>query len=292
MLLALASLRLITFDLDDTLWPTGPVVRAANAALADAAGADQDDLQARLKAARSDTTQPPSYSEARILAVQSWLSERDGSPAPRAEAEALFELWLAERHAAAERLLFDGAAEAVADVRRSHPDALLAAVTNGRGDPLAMPSLKSLFDFTVSAEDDGIYPERKPAAAPFLAALRKAGIRDAKPAVWAHVGDDIVNDVQAAKDVGAWAVWLDAQGLVGGASGEVPASAPDDAAAASHWYSTMSDEERVARRAKAREAIGAADVTIRHIGELPAALSPESRRRGRACPIRIPGMSR
>ena len=80
-------------------------------------------------------------------------------------------------------------------MRRSHPDALLAAVTNGRGDPLAMPSLKSLFDFTVSAEDDGIYPERKPAAAPFLAALRKAGIRDAKPAVWAHIGDDIVNDI-------------------------------------------------------------------------------------------------
>ena len=291
MLLALASLRLITFDLDDTLWPTGPVVRAANAALADAVGAEQDDLQARLKAARSGAKPPPSYSEARILAVQSWLSERDGSPAPRAEAEALFELWLAERHAAAERLLFDGAAKAVADVRRSHPDALLAAVTNGRGDPLAMPSLKSLFDFTVSAEDDGIYPERKPAAAPFLAALRKAGIRDAKPAVWAHIGDDIVNDVQAAKDVGAWAVWLDAQGLGGGADGgDAPASAPDDAAAASHWYSTMSDEERAARRARAREAMGAADVTIRQIGELPAALLPESRRRGRGCPI--PGMSR
>ena len=34
---ALASLRLVTLDLDDTLWPTGPVVRAANTAVANAA---------------------------------------------------------------------------------------------------------------------------------------------------------------------------------------------------------------------------------------------------------------
>ena len=52
-------------------------------------------------------------------------------------------------------------------------DALIAAITNGRGDPLKMPSLCKLFDFTVSAEDADIYPERKPAAAPFLAALQK-----------------------------------------------------------------------------------------------------------------------
>ena len=70
---ALASLRLITFDLDDTLWPTGPVVRAANAKLASALGADEDDLQARLKDARSAGGPKPSYSEARIIAVESFL---------------------------------------------------------------------------------------------------------------------------------------------------------------------------------------------------------------------------
>ena len=196
-----------------------------------------------------------------------------------------FDLWLQERHAAAERLLFDGAADAVAEVRNAHPDALIAAVTNGRGCPLAMPSLKQVFDFTVSAEDAGIYPERKPAAAPFLAALRKAGNVEAKPAQWAHVGDDIINDCQAAKRCGAWAVWLDAASEDG-----APASSPDDAVKSAYWYSTMDAEERAAREREAEAARGAADVTIRDIRELPGALSPKSRRRGRQCPL--PGMSR
>ena len=289
---ALASLRLITLDLDDTLWPTGPVVRAANAAVAEALGADADDLQARLKAARSGSLpQKPSYSEARIQAIESWLHERDGTAeGRRTAAEDFFALWLSERHAAAERLLFDGAADAVAAVRTAHPDALIAAVTNGRGDPLAMPALRSHFDFTVSAEDPGIWPERKPAAAPFLAALRTAGIRQPTPAQWAHIGDDLINDVKAAKELGAWAVWLHAQDDDGGAEagGAAPATSPDDAAAASYWYSTMSGEERAARRAEAEGALGAADATIADIRELPAALSPQSRRRGRACPI--PGL--
>ena len=93
---ALSSLRLVTLDLDDTLWPTGPVVRAANAKVAAAVGASADELQARLKAARSGGGAKPSYSEARVIAIDSWLSERDGVEAGgrRDEAEDLFSLWL------------------------------------------------------------------------------------------------------------------------------------------------------------------------------------------------------
>eukprot|EP00966_Prymnesium_polylepis_P029788 691655-Prymnesium_polylepis.1 len=147
-----------------------------------------------------------------------------------------------------------------------------------------MPALRRLFDFTVSAEDPDIYPERKPAAAPFLAALRRAGRVQAVPAQWAHVGDDLINDVQAAKRLGAWSVWLDAASD----EGDTPASSPDDAVRGSHWYSTMDAEERAARQREAEAALGAADVTIRTIRELPEALSPTARRRGRRCPL--PGM--
>jgi FMN phosphatase YigB (HAD superfamily) len=122
----------------------------------------------------------------------------------RSDAEQMFELWLSERHAAASRMLFDGAAAAVAEARRLHPDAAIAAITNGSGDPLAMPELAALFDFTVSAEDASIYPNRKPAREPFLAALRVAGCA-ARPSEWAHVGDDLINDVQASRALGAWA---------------------------------------------------------------------------------------
>mmetsp|Transcript_44791 Transcript_44791/g.74316 ORF Transcript_44791/g.74316 Transcript_44791/m.74316 type:complete len:296 (-) Transcript_44791:216-1103(-) len=278
---ALMSLRLITLDLDDTLWPTGPVVQAANTKVADAIRAQPDLLQARLRAARS-TVSPPSYSEARILAIQSLLNEREGTVgAQRAEAERLFDIWLAERHKAAGRLLFDGAVEAIAKCRREHPDAIIAAVTNGRGDPLAMPQLRPYFDFTISAEDDSIYPQRKPAPGPFLAALRKAGVQP-QPALWAHVGDDLLNDVQAAKRLGAWSVWLDAS--ASGRDGE-PAASPDDAVAGSFWFSTMGDEERAARREAAGRALRTADAIIKSISELPLALSPMSRRRGRECPF-------
>ena len=94
---AIASLRLITLDLDDTLWPTGPVVCAANAKVADALGAEPDDLQARLRAARSGSVKP-SYSEARIRAIGSWLQEQrgGGDGTRRAEAEEFFKVWLGE----------------------------------------------------------------------------------------------------------------------------------------------------------------------------------------------------
>ena len=277
---SLSSLRLISFDLDDTLWPTGPVVQAANGALASAVGTTPEELQSRLKMARTGANPPPSYSEARTIAIECWLIERDGpSPSRRAEAEHFFQSWLAARHTAAEDLLFDGAAEAVAAVRAQHPEAIIAAITNGRGDPLAMPALRKHFDFTVSAEDVGIYPARKPAAAPFLAALRKAGV-EAKPALWAHVGDDLLNDVQAAKRLGAWSIWLDPSG--GGEDG-APAASPD------FWFSTMSESERAERTKRAEAARGTADVIIRNIGELPTALSPASRRRGRACPFPMSG---
>eukprot|EP00967_Tisochrysis_lutea_P127543 scaffold217042_cov32-Tisochrysis_lutea.AAC.1 len=275
-----ASFRLITFDLDDTLWPTGPVVKAANAALADAVGAPAEDLQRRLQEARSGATPPPSYSEARIRAVESWLRERDGEShgaVHRAEAENMFELWLTERHAAASRLLFDGAAEAIAEVRRLHPDAVVGAITNGRGDPLAMPELAPLFDWTVSAEHQDIYPKRKPAKEPFLAALRLADC-EARPTDWAHVGDDLINDVQASKDLGAWSIWLAPAVEKAGRAATVGAvaSSPDDIIE-NFWYSTMSEGEREARQLKASEALNAACSTIYAIHELPAALAVSQR---------------
>lgn len=270
------SFKLISFDLDDTLWPTGPVVLAANSALAQAVGGCPDDLQKRLREARSKTTPPPSYSEARILAVESWMCESAGfSPGScRTEAEQMFDLWLSERHAAASRLLFDGAATAIAEARRLHPDAAVAAITNGRGDPLAMPDLAALFDFTISAESASIYPNRKPAREPFLAALRLAGC-EARPSEWAHVGDDLINDVQASRALGAWAIWLAPPPKQSGAAPDAAAAAassPDDAVGDSFWFSTMSDEERQARRVQAEGALGAASATIHAISELPTAL--------------------
>jgi hypothetical protein len=49
-------------------------------------------------------------------------------------------------------------------------------------------------------------------------------------------------------------------------------SSPDEAVGGNFWFSTMSAEEREARRVQAEGALGAASATIHAIGELPTAL--------------------
>ena len=146
-------LALLTLDLDDTFWPTAEVVADANEALAAALekeGADIADLSPTMKRLRRAAGPEMSYTRARTDAIAVLLEEA-GSDASKAPA--LFDVWLDARHAAAEARLFEGGAAAVAEVRRRHPAAVVAAVTNGRGDPARTPSLAPSFDFTVSGED-------------------------------------------------------------------------------------------------------------------------------------------
>ena len=154
-------------------------------------------------------------------------------PKSRKRAEQLFDLWLDERHAAAERLLYDGAVEALRECRERWPDATVGAITNGRGDPAAMPSLAPYFGWCVTGERADIHPHRKPAPRIFEAALARAG-RDAAADTggWVHVGDCLLNDVAASKGVGARTVRLDAA-----------VEGDEDAGA------LLDDERRAARRA-------------------------------------------
>ena len=259
-LVAPAPLRLLTFDLDDTFWPTGPVVARANEVLFAALareGADGSALQDRMKALRRAAGgNAMSYTAARTGAVAALLSEagRDEALAP-----ALFDEWLSARHAAAEALLFEGAAEALAATRRRYPEAVVGAVTNGRGDPRAMPSLEPFFAFVVSGEDDGVHPHRKPAPRIFEAALARGPGDAAGGGGWVHVGDDLLNDCSAAKAVGAKTVWFDA----------APPSHESNA------YSTLSDADRAARKAlfDAVDPAVAADARISGLADLPAAVA-------------------
>ena len=52
----------------------------------------------------------------------------------------------------------------------------IGAVTNGCGDPLKTPGLAPLFDFCVSAEDEDVFPQRKPSRRPFDKALAFAAL--------------------------------------------------------------------------------------------------------------------
>ncbi|KAJ1455681.1 HAD-like domain-containing protein [Pelagophyceae sp. CCMP2097] len=292
-------LRLLSLDLDDTLWPTRAVVDDANSALAVAlASADcapeactAAAVQARIKQVRvaanagggADTL---TYSALRTRAIKTILAERTPSAKASASldrhpqrASRLFELWLDARQASAEARLFDDATAALVASRAAHPSLVLAAVTNGRGDPRAIPSLAHLFDVVVSGEDADVWPHRKPARQIFDVARRKAsifavarmraqledncdmldvGVASQGFYDWVHVGDDLVNDVEAAKRAGAATIWF--------------APAGDDDGGASFSTAGAAEQARRDARTAAVDVDACVDARITTLAELPDAI--------------------
>jgi FMN phosphatase YigB (HAD superfamily) len=123
--------------------------------------------------------------------------------------EMCYAAWLKERHAAAERYLFPDAVDALVETRRLFPEAYIGAITNGAGDPRAIPSLQPFFQFRVSGEDCNIFPFRKPHSRIYEAALDEYnGTIEKDTNIWCHVGDCLANDVRASALCGAHAIWL------------------------------------------------------------------------------------
>ena len=152
-------LRLVTFDLDDTLFPCGRVVQRANAVLNDrlrGLGASppdnfQDAIRVVRKAHAADGGGALTYSELRRRAIADVLGPASSSPSV---VDGCFDAWLDARQLEAGKLLFDGVVDALAAVREQHPQAVVGAVTNGRGDPRGIAALAGLFDFCVSRQTD------------------------------------------------------------------------------------------------------------------------------------------
>ena len=152
------------------------------------------------KQIRKSLTEPITYRDLRKKAIRETLVGITDKNA----VEECYEAWVQERHAAAERFLYDDAIETLSLLRQTYPDACLAAITNGAGNPLLMPSLTNHFDLRVSGEDDDVFPHRKPHSYIYEHTLQKADFQG----VWCHVGDCLANDVGASAAVGAHAIWL------------------------------------------------------------------------------------
>mmetsp|Transcript_105166 Transcript_105166/g.263405 ORF Transcript_105166/g.263405 Transcript_105166/m.263405 type:complete len:334 (-) Transcript_105166:99-1100(-) len=282
--LVFVPLRLITFDLDDTLWPQDPVINRANAAMmaelqkASASVSSADVIAQEMRAIRQKRSElakaqgkPPfriSYSDLRkegIAAVLCKHADQSQASADKA-AESIFEVWLAARHQAAGELLFEGAAAAIAELRSDHPEAVIGAITNSRADPFAIQELKPFFDFCVSGEDADVFPHRKPSAVIFEKAIERARAaspnwRDSKEdRWWVHIGDDLPNDVRASALAGAAAVWVTGGDRAQAAAQERPS------------YSTATAEEVEERIRAAAEASKLVAAEIVSVTELPALL--------------------
>jgi putative hydrolase of the HAD superfamily len=222
-------LRLITVDLDETVWPCLPVIRAAEEAVQEwlhaqapalAAARDQAGLRAhRIELARRrpeiahDITALRRASMAELLAVHG---------EDTALADAAVAVFLEARNRVEP---FPEVLEVLERWRRRYR---LVSVTNGNADVGATP-LRGLFDHSLDAASVGAM---RPDPALFHAALALAG---AVPDEALHAGDDPRLDVAAAKGVGMWTAWVNRAGNPFPFELPRPDVAVQDLRALDHW---------------------------------------------------------
>lgn len=203
------SIRLITFDLDDTFWHAAPVIDAAETALREwlavaAPRLGHFPIEA-LAAIRQRLTAAEPALKHRISALRRRILSEALSAAgySAAEAQALaqegFEVFLEARH----RIPVFPEVQPTLEFLANHYT--LGVITNGNAD-VGRLGLADYFHFTLCAEEIGV---GKPDPAPFAEALRRAGV-GAEQAV--HVGDHAIDDIGGAKGAGIRAVWFNPHG--------------------------------------------------------------------------------
>jgi putative hydrolase of the HAD superfamily len=269
------DLALITFDLDDTLFPIGPVVDEANVAMIEAitklvgypSSITSETVIETTKNIRRELDSPITYTDLRKLAIRAELLKYlDADALDDSVVHHVFEAWLLERHASAERHLFEGAQQVLTHLREQFPSLQIGAITNGRGNPLDMKgsALPSLFDFCISGEDEGVFPNRKPHKGIYEAALERVNLsltEGSSETCWIHVGDDLANDVGASAACGAKTIWLDTNDDLKSSNAPLPS------------WSTIGEEERETRRKLAEAAFTFVDVRIESLVDLPNAVN-------------------
>lgn len=204
-----AVIRLVTFDLDDTLWSVDGVIRRAvqetDAWLIQRVP-EYGSLSAgdRSEIARQVAAEHPQVrhdvSKLRLLTLRNELRQL-GLAFPRADelAAAAFDEFLRWRHRVR---FFPGALEVLEQLGEGY---LLASLTNGNAD-YARLGLDRFFSFGLCAADVGVV---KPDTRMFRRALERAGVT---PSEAVHVGDHPIDDIQGATDAGMASIWVNLDG--------------------------------------------------------------------------------
>lgn len=257
------SANFITFDLDDTIFPCGPVVADANKALfrhLKSLGCDtnQEEYLKTAKQIRSELAKENkaiTYTELRKRTIRKELEKcLPNESINDSIVCGSYDIWEDHRHMAAETHLYPGTVSMLRQLKTNHPDAVIAAITNGKGNPLKMESIREFFDFCVSGEDDDVFPLRKPNEGIYKVALerfqslveRRSGETvDTSEQCWIHVGDDLANDVGASAKCGAKAIWVDLEDEEYNPTTNAPEK---DSSQPQSTYSTATKEEMEKRK--------------------------------------------
>ena len=197
-------IKVITFDLDDTLWDIGTVITKANTLMLawmqqhapkfsqtyDHHGIDalRDEIWQQQPQLKHD------LSQSRIALIQLGL-ERCGYRSAANLAQAAFEVYFSARN---DVLLFDGAQQQLQALGKHYT---VGALTNGNAD-LQRVGLDHLFDFYLNSAQVGV---SKPHPKFFEAALRHTGV---PPQAFIHIGDHPQHDIAGAQAAGMHSIWM------------------------------------------------------------------------------------
>ena len=199
-------IKLITFDLDNTLWEVMPAIVRAEQQMSDWLNervANYSDVattdfftELRARAIAKDPQLVYNISDMRVqLLTQALVHCGLEQRAARPLADGAFEVFMRGRN---DVELFPDAWPTLKKLAKNYR---LAALTNGNADISTMP-IADLFEFSVSPEK---VQSRKPEPAIFAATLAQAGCA-AHEVV--HVGDHLLEDVGGAVDSGWYAIWV------------------------------------------------------------------------------------
>jgi putative hydrolase of the HAD superfamily len=225
----MAEIRLITFDLDNTLWNVESVLRTAEARMRVWLDEQVPDFQVRVPQEVVMTLRDALLEESPQLRhdlsslreqilyramLQCDFSRHDA----RALARSAFEIFLDARH---EVEYFEGALETL---ERLSGDYVLGALTNGNAD-ISRLAVQRFFHFGYSSAMVGV---GKPDPAMFRAALDHAGAAAAEAV---HVGDHLHDDIAGAAAVGMHTIWINPDRTI----------EPDQGISPSHTVHTIVD---------------------------------------------------
>ena len=203
------TIKSISFDLDDTLWPLMPNIMEAekttNEWIKDnfpgtaALLGKQDVIEIRDKLIKEDPNLMNQISDLRKLMFYE-LNIRAGYGREESEnmAEEAFEIYFKGRNAVT---FYEGVIETLELLKNDYS---LGVVTNGNAD-LQVIGIDNLFDYIFSAADLNAH---KPDPVMFEAVINRTGLRAEEIC---HIGDHPINDVKASLDFGMTPNWFNYQ---------------------------------------------------------------------------------
>ena len=211
VLAEVAEIRLITFDLDETLWPLQPTLakadRAATQWLIERVPEYEQFVtsggivEIRDLVLSEDQELRFQVSRLRLGILNRALQHLGLSQAQALEfAQAAFDIFIKKRQ---EVELFPGMKEVLKRLSRRY---VLGALTNGNAD-IERVGFDHPFAFFYNAESVG---RGKPYPDMFLAALEFSQVQ---PEESIHIGDSLSMDVVPAQDLGMHALWANFSGL-------------------------------------------------------------------------------